>query len=81
MPSQQGHTQISVADSLWQIVKSNSISIDSSFAVTINPITFYNNNQLVIGTSKGLMVYQAEFDKENALEPITKLKNIDLFFL
>ncbi len=39
--------KISVADSLWQIVKSNSISIDSSFAVTINPITFYNNNQLV----------------------------------
>ena len=39
--------KISVADSLWQIVKPNSISIDSSFAVTINPITFYNNNQLV----------------------------------
>lgn len=39
--------KISVADSIWQIVKPNPISIDSSFVVTINPITFYNNNQLV----------------------------------
>ncbi len=45
-----------------------------------NAMIINNNNQLVIGTSKGLMVYQSEFDKENALEPITKLKNIDLFF-
>jgi ligand-binding sensor domain-containing protein/serine phosphatase RsbU (regulator of sigma subunit) len=39
-----------------------------------------DNGQLVVGTSKGLMVYQEKYDKENTLEPITKLKSIDLFF-
>ena len=36
-----------VEDSIWQIVKSNPIVIDSSFAITINPLTFYNQNQLI----------------------------------
>ena len=36
--------------------------------------------RIIIGTSKGLMVYQPKYDKENVLEPITKLKSIDLFF-
>ncbi len=45
--------KISVADSIWQIVKPNPISIDSSFMVTISPITFYNNNQLI--TLEGIL--------------------------
>lgn len=36
-----------VTDSVWQLVRSNTISIDTSYAVTVNPITFYNHNQLI----------------------------------
>lgn len=36
-----------VNDSTWQIVKLNTITIDSSFYVTVKPITFYNQNQLI----------------------------------
>lgn len=36
-----------IEDSIWKIVKSNSIIIDTSYAVTVNPITFYNHNQLI----------------------------------
>jgi hypothetical protein len=36
-----------VEDSTWQIVKSNLIVIDTSYQVKVNPITFYNQNQLV----------------------------------
>lgn len=36
-----------IEDSIWQIVKSNQIVIDSSFSVDISPITFYNHNQLI----------------------------------
>lgn len=39
--------KISVSDSIWQLVKPNPITIDSAYEVTINPITFYNNNQLI----------------------------------
>jgi ligand-binding sensor domain-containing protein/serine phosphatase RsbU (regulator of sigma subunit) len=45
-----------------------------------NAMIINNAGQLVIGTSKGLIFYQAQYDKENRLEPITKLKSIDLFF-
>ncbi|MDX2171797.1 MAG: two-component regulator propeller domain-containing protein [Bacteroidota bacterium] len=45
-----------------------------------NCMLINNAGGLVIGTSKGLMFYQKQFDKENHLEPITKLINIDLFF-
>lgn len=46
----------------------------------LNSLIINKAGQLMIGTSKGLMVYQSEFDKENTLEPLTKLKSIDLFF-
>lgn len=36
-----------VADSTWQLIKPNNIIIDTSFYVTIKPITFYNQNQLI----------------------------------
>ena len=36
-----------IEDSVWQIVKYNPIIIDTSFSVKINPITFYNQNQLI----------------------------------
>jgi ligand-binding sensor domain-containing protein len=39
-----------------------------------------SKGKLLIGTAKGLMVYQSEFDKENTFEPITRIKKIDLFF-
>ncbi len=45
-----------------------------------NAMIVNNTGQIVIGTSKGLMVYQAEHDRDNTLEPATKLKNIELFF-
>ena len=40
-------SKFTIADSTWQIVKQNTISIDSTYAVKINPITFYNHNQLI----------------------------------
>jgi ligand-binding sensor domain-containing protein/serine phosphatase RsbU (regulator of sigma subunit) len=46
----------------------------------LNSMIVDKAGQLLIGTSKGLMVYQSRFDKENISEPITKLKSIDLFF-
>jgi hypothetical protein len=36
-----------VNDSTWQLVKLNSITIDTSYFVTVKPITFYNQNQLI----------------------------------
>jgi hypothetical protein len=36
-----------IKDSVWQIVKANPIIIDTAFSVLINPITFYNQNQLI----------------------------------
>ena len=36
-----------VNDSLWQIVKLNPIIIDTSYYITVKPITFYNQNQLI----------------------------------
>lgn len=45
-----------------------------------NAMIINNEGNLVVGTSKGLMFYQDQFDRENLLEPITKLKSIDLFF-
>lgn len=47
---------------------------------SLNAIVIDNKGRLVIGSSKGLMIYQAEYDKPNTLEPITKIKNIDLFY-
>ena len=45
-----------------------------------NSILVDNRGKLLIGTTIGLMIYQANFDKENSFEPKTKLKKIDLFF-
>lgn len=42
-----------VTDSVWQLIKPNVINIDSSFTVKVNPITFYNQTQLI--TLEGLM--------------------------
>lgn len=36
-----------VVDSVWQLVKQNDIVIDTAFVVHFNPITFYNQNQLI----------------------------------
>lgn len=36
-----------VEDSVWQIVKTNPIVIDSSFTVDVQSLTFYNQNQLI----------------------------------
>lgn len=45
-----------------------------------NSIWIDKKGKLLIGTTIGLMVYQANFDKENTFEPKTRLKKIDLFF-
>jgi ligand-binding sensor domain-containing protein/serine phosphatase RsbU (regulator of sigma subunit) len=45
-----------------------------------NAMIINNDGQVVVGTSKGIMFYNEQFDKENILEPITKLKSIDLFY-
>lgn len=45
-----------------------------------NCMAIDNDGKLLIGTSKGLMIYQSEYDNENKLEPFTKIKSIDLFF-
>lgn len=36
-----------VVDSVWQLVKATPVTIDTSFAVSINSLTFYNQNQLI----------------------------------
>ena len=36
-----------IKDSIWQIVKSNPITIDTSYSIDIKPLTFYNQNQLI----------------------------------
>ena len=36
-----------IEDSIWRVVKSNPIIIDSMFTVDVKPLTFYNQNQLV----------------------------------
>lgn len=36
-----------IEDSLWQIVKSNPITIDTSLAISFSNLTFYNHNQLI----------------------------------
>ena len=44
-----------------------------------NAILIDKHDKVWIGTEKGLMVYQAQFDRKNILEPITRLKSIELF--
>jgi len=52
---------------LGQVCNQNSMIIDAE-------------GKLNVGTFNGLMVYQEEFDHDNILEPITRLKNVELFF-
>jgi cytoskeletal protein CcmA (bactofilin family) len=40
-------SKFTVADSTWQLVKENIISIDTAYSVKVNPLTFYNQNQLI----------------------------------
>jgi hypothetical protein len=51
-----------IEDSLWQIVKTNPITIDTAFTVTIDPITFYNHNQLITFDGKLSKSNQDKFD-------------------
>ena len=55
-------TKITLADSSWQLVKENIITIDTSFTVKVYPITLYNHNQLI--TIDGLLSKKAD-DKLN----------------
>ncbi len=55
-------TKFSINDSLWQLVKQTTISIDTAYAVTINPLTLYNHNQLI--TFDGILSKKHE-DKIN----------------
>lgn len=52
---------------LGQVCNQNAMIIDTA-------------GRLNVGTYNGMMVYQEEFDRDNVLEPITKLKRVDLFF-
>ncbi len=36
-----------IVDTVWQMIKPNPITIDTAFLVNIEPITFYNQNQLI----------------------------------
>lgn len=36
-----------VEDSLWQMATSNTITFDTAFFITVNPMTFYNQNQTI----------------------------------
>lgn len=56
--------------------------IDDGFlggACMQNAILIDNHNKIWFGAEKGLMVYQPEYDKTNELEPITRIKNVQLF--
>ncbi len=45
----------------------------------LNSILVDEQDRVWIGTENGLMVYQPKFDRKNTLEPITRLKSIQLF--
>lgn len=51
-----------VADSVWQMVKANVITIDTGFVVNVKPITFYNQNQLITFEGKLSKNNQEKFD-------------------
>ena len=52
--------RFTVIDSTWQLVKANTISIDTAFVVTVKPLTFYNQNQLITFDGK---ISKADNDK------------------
>ena len=48
-------------------------------ACFMNSILIDKEDKIWIGTENGLMVVQPEFDRKNTIEPITRLKSINLF--
>jgi hypothetical protein len=66
-----------VEDSVWQIVKSNSIIIDTAFSISINPITFYNQNQLITFDGK---LSKNNNDKLDIFIQNFKLSQLNPFF-
>lgn len=48
-------------------------------ACIFNSILVDNQNKVWFGAEKGLVVYQPQYDRDNTLEPITRIKNIQLF--
>ena len=51
-----------IEDSVWQIVKANSITIDTAFTISFNPLTFYNQNQLITFDGKLSKNSEDKFD-------------------
>ncbi|MES2592652.1 MAG: two-component regulator propeller domain-containing protein [Bacteroidota bacterium] len=45
----------------------------------LNSILIDKDEKIWFGAEKGLMVYQAQYDRKNTLEPITRIKGINLF--
>jgi ligand-binding sensor domain-containing protein/serine phosphatase RsbU (regulator of sigma subunit) len=45
-----------------------------------NCLMIDKDDKLCIGASKGLVMYQQQYDADNVLEPITKIKRVDLFY-
>jgi ligand-binding sensor domain-containing protein/serine phosphatase RsbU (regulator of sigma subunit) len=45
-----------------------------------NSMLIDKNDRICVGCSKGFVIYQQEYDSDNSLEPITKIKRIDLFY-
>lgn len=54
--------QCVMADSVWRLIKANPVTIDTSYYVTVNSLTFYNQNQLI--TLDGILANQST-DKFN----------------
>lgn len=63
-----------INDSTWQIIKPNFLLIDTSYAVTVNPITFYNQNQLITFDGK---LSKLENDKVNVFIQNFKLNQFN----
>jgi hypothetical protein len=62
--------KILVADSVWQMMNPNPISIDTAFVVKMKPITLFNNNQLI--TLDGIL------SKNNSDKCDVKIQNFKL---
>ena len=65
-----------------EVVSVRHYGIDDGFwgeACMQNAILIDSKNKIWLGAEKGLMVYQPEYDQKNELEPITRIKNVQLF--
>lgn len=76
--------KIALQDSVWQIDNPKPISVDTAFAVTLNNLKFYNNNQLITISGK---LSKNDFDKcdisiqnlkLSQLNPILSKSNISI---